>query len=131
MTKNNLDKNCVMTMLCQDRSNDLTYNSSLNEMSFASQPNSLVIHNQNNKILHYDKVKSQVATSDKKANKYINLPVELFQDAYRSSAKQVAMPAATEVNQDGAFMCASDIGVQSSNGKLFMLSFSFQNMLSK
>jgi hypothetical protein len=112
-----------MTMLCQDRSNDLTYNSSLNEMSFASQPKTLVIHNQNNKILHYNKVKSQVASTDKKANKYINLPVELFQDAYRSSAKQVAMPAATKVNQDEAFLCDSDIGVQSTNGNFLFFKF--------
>lgn len=114
-TVSKLDKNCVMTMLCQDRSNDLTYNSSLNEMSFASQPNTLIIHNNNNKILHYDKVKSQSSLTDRKASKYINLPVELFQDAYRSSAKQVAMPASTKPSQ-AEILCDSDIGVQSTNG---------------
>ena len=112
------DKNCVMTMLCQVRSNDLAFSSSLNEIPFASQPNTVIIHNANNKILHYDQVKTQVASAEKakKTGKYISVPVEVFQDAYRAQAKQVNMPA--DPVKPNYAACDSDIGIQSAEGRL-------------
>ncbi len=111
-----------MTLVCQDRTNDLAFNSSLNESLFTSQANTVIIHNNNNRILHYDQVKLNLL--DKTASKYIQLPVEMFQNAYRSALKQTAPsnPASTSnlKTTHTSSHVLSDIGVQSSSRQVRM-----------
>ncbi len=103
-----------MTLICQDRTNDLAFNSSLNETQFSSQASTVIIHNNNNRVLHYDQVK--LNPLDRTANKYIQLPAEMFQNAYRTASKQ-SVP--TNSNSGQHF---SDIGVQSSSRQVHMKS---------
>ena len=106
------DKNCVMTMICQQRLNDLSHTFNVNDPAFTNTTNTLLIHNKSNRILHYDQVRLSPKT---RANKYFQLPIEMFQAAYGSS-KQAPAPILGDTNKFEPCH-ASDIGVQSLTGR--------------
>lgn len=75
-----MDKNAVMTMLCQKRLTDLSYEFNQNDASsYMNQASTLIIHNNSNRILYYD----QLSPTDK--SKYLKLPTDLFTNAYHPS----------------------------------------------
>lgn len=75
-----MDKNAVITMLCQQRLSDLSYEfNKTDASSLMNQSNMLIIHNNSNRILYYD-----VLDSNKKV-KCLRLPSALFANAYHQS----------------------------------------------
>lgn len=99
-------------MICQDRTNDL---STFKDPSFNDQTNTVIIHNNSNRVLHYEKIKSNSMEKKSKLNKYINLPLELFQNAYRTS-KQLVAPGTNQEHKQAIHRLPSDIGLQAPQG---------------
>jgi translation initiation factor eIF-2B subunit epsilon len=98
------DKNAVMTMLCQNRLTDLTYEFNQNDVtSLVNQSKTLIIHNNCNRILHYDKI----STSSDKPARHLKLPAELFQNAYHPSKQCGNVPKVEK------FQFCNKIGIQS------------------
>lgn len=100
-------------MICQDRTNDLN---TFKDPSFNDQTNTLIIHNNSNRVLHYDRVKVNQMEKKSKQNKYVNLPLELFQNAYRTS-KQIVAPDSSQESKQAIRNLPSDIGMQGPRGK--------------
>lgn len=69
------DKNTIMTIMCMNKSNDLA---STDSTMFENSSTSFVLNN-NNKILNYEQLNN---------NKYINIPIDLIKNAYKSASTQ-------------------------------------------
>lgn len=103
-----LDKNAVMTMICQTNLNDLTYEFNQNDAtSSVTQWNTLLIHNNSNRVLHYDKIKTK---NNEKKHNYLKLPTDLFKNAYHQSKQ---LPGTLTRPEKQNF--STTIGIQSLN----------------
>ncbi|CAF0972451.1 unnamed protein product [Brachionus calyciflorus] len=80
------DKNTLMTMMCMSKQNDLTY---LNEND---QSSTLIVHNNNRKILHYDNITSR------EFSKVTKFPFSVLEKAYDSGKQTVSQQAVDTAN---------------------------------
>jgi translation initiation factor eIF-2B subunit epsilon len=91
-----MDKNAVMTIMCLKSENDLQAHS-LNEHS--AQYNPLIIHNSNNRVVHYEYlIQTESSNSTDKKGKYISMPSEFIQVAYKSNRTSSIQEAVDKAN---------------------------------
>jgi translation initiation factor eIF-2B subunit epsilon len=73
------DKNAVMTIMCLNKVNELAASNDV-----PLHPDTMLIHNASNRILHYETVSSEAFNRAK----HVNIPTQLLENAYNSSKQQ-------------------------------------------
>lgn len=89
------DKNAVMTMMCMNHQTDLS-----SSKKDSNQSNTLIIHNSNKRILHYEHLNPPLK---KKQPKYITIPSSLIDNAYRSNRQPVTLAQQAVDNANAKF----------------------------
>lgn len=113
------DKNALMTIMCLNKSNDLTNN----DQSFSDYPSTSLVLSQNNRILNYEQINydsSSVSTSNNNKShqnkaKTIKIPVDLIKKAYKStSAATKQQQAVGNANAKLKYQLTSDSKINES-----------------